>query len=194
MASNADRYAEAVDTGSFAAFCPDCQNTMHMPTNDPWADGARRCGWCNRPLTPPDYVREGWDAEEAKRPTPPPRPPMTFVKAIPTKPRPKPQQQQQRGKGKKRKKRVVREKTTGDYQSYIRSAEWLRIRELKFHYAGRKCERCGSARELQVHHKTYARLGNEYLADLEVLCGACHERHHEIDIQAKRHLDSIARE
>lgn len=37
------------------------------------------------------------------------------------------------------------------------------------------CHRCGSRRPLQVHHKTYDRLGAEWDQDLEVLCVTCHE-------------------
>lgn len=29
-----------------------------------------------------------------------------------------------------------------------------------------------------VHHKTYARIGNEYDEDLELLCMFCHDRKH----------------
>ncbi len=39
------------------------------------------------------------------------------------------------------------------------------------------CARCGrikSAANLQVHHLTYERLGNELPSDLQVLCHACH--------------------
>lgn len=41
-----------------------------------------------------------------------------------------------------------------------------------------RCTRCGSKRDLEVHHKTYAHLGCESDADLDVLCGDCHEKHH----------------
>jgi hypothetical protein len=41
-----------------------------------------------------------------------------------------------------------------------------------------RCERCGAKRTLEVHHRTYERLGRERDADLEVLCGDCHEVHH----------------
>lgn len=38
--------------------------------------------------------------------------------------------------------------------------------------------RCPATRALQVHHKTYERLGEERDADLEVLCETCHKGHH----------------
>lgn len=40
------------------------------------------------------------------------------------------------------------------------------------------CERCGSKRGLEVHHKTYERLGREWDQDLEVLCDDCHIGEH----------------
>lgn len=46
--------------------------------------------------------------------------------------------------------------------------------------AGYRCERCDSKRDLQVHHRTYERLGHEWDEDLEVLCDACHGEHHAI--------------
>jgi 5-methylcytosine-specific restriction endonuclease McrA len=38
--------------------------------------------------------------------------------------------------------------------------------------------RCAATSNLKLHHKTYKRLGNEQDADLEFLCGRCHEREH----------------
>lgn len=44
--------------------------------------------------------------------------------------------------------------------------------------ASYRCERCGAKRDLQVHHKTYERLGVERDQDLEVVCADCHRQHH----------------
>lgn len=41
------------------------------------------------------------------------------------------------------------------------------------------CERCGTAYDVVLHHKTYKNLGNERDEDLEFLCGKCHQKHHE---------------
>ena len=43
---------------------------------------------------------------------------------------------------------------------------------------GFKCERCGSKKDLQVHHKTYKRKGHELPGDVELLCKTCHEKEH----------------
>jgi hypothetical protein len=41
-----------------------------------------------------------------------------------------------------------------------------------------RCQRCQARQDLQVHHKTYERLGRERDDDLEVLCDSCHHGHH----------------
>lgn len=65
------------------------------------------------------------------------------------------------------------------YVAYIHSRPWFRLRKRVFEQRGRQCERCGTAKGIiQVHHKTYKRLGRELLEDLEVLCKRCHEKHH----------------
>jgi hypothetical protein len=59
-------------------------------------------------------------------------------------------------------------------EEYYQSDEWRYVRHRKFEQAGRKCEDCGSTKRLEVHHKSYDRLYDEDLADLQVLCFACH--------------------
>jgi hypothetical protein len=41
-----------------------------------------------------------------------------------------------------------------------------------------QCQRCGSKNGLEVHHKSYERLGDERDDDLEALCRQCHSEHH----------------
>lgn len=67
---------------------------------------------------------------------------------------------------------------TANYNTYLRSPEWRRTRELALDYYGDRCCLCNATTALQVHHRTYERLGRERLADLTVLCDTCHERHH----------------
>lgn len=68
-----------------------------------------------------------------------------------------------------------------DYKAYIDSPAWAAKRRQVFAKYGRKCQECGSGANLHVHHKTYARLGNESLKDLKVLCADCHALEHEKD-------------
>jgi uncharacterized protein YlaI len=77
------------------------------------------------------------------------------------------------------------------YREYMLSKNWIRKKQEKFNQVGRKCEICGSVDEIHVHHKTYERLGNEKLKDLQVLCSKCHERIHEDDKAAIEHIKSI---
>ncbi len=66
------------------------------------------------------------------------------------------------------------------YDWYVKkSFIWKAIREWALERAKYKCERCGATFPLQVHHKTYIRLGKEMPSDLEVLCESCHEKEHE---------------
>lgn len=65
------------------------------------------------------------------------------------------------------------------YQAYIGSAQWQEQRVRALRAAERRCERCHGVGSLQVHHRTYERLGAEELGDLEVLCRRCHSTHHQ---------------
>ena len=71
-----------------------------------------------------------------------------------------------------------------DYAEYLRSLHWKGVRAAFFasqrfkrvYHSG--CARCGSRDRLELHHKTYARVGSEDLTDLEPLCHSCHGSHH----------------
>lgn len=67
-----------------------------------------------------------------------------------------------------------------EYQDYLKSEHWQDVRRRycasKLHKGG--CYICGSHFNLNLHHKTYTRLGNERLNDLIYLCNPCHERLH----------------
>lgn len=66
-----------------------------------------------------------------------------------------------------------------NYPRYIRSHRWrrnpARLAELKAaDFRCRLCNGDGTGRAIEVHHRTYARLGNEQPADLTTLCSGCH--------------------
>lgn len=73
---------------------------------------------------------------------------------------------------------VSSRKWTGDYASYLLSPGWRRTRDAALRRAGWTCNRCPARKRLEVHHRTYDRLGCELPADLEVLCADCHGNHH----------------
>lgn len=64
------------------------------------------------------------------------------------------------------------------YQVYLNSSDWRVTRNRALQRANYACQRCGVARRLEVHHRTYARLGRELDSDLEVVCFGCHTAHH----------------
>jgi 5-methylcytosine-specific restriction endonuclease McrA len=64
------------------------------------------------------------------------------------------------------------------YREYLHSEEWSQRSLALRKQAGWRCEICGSGDRVQVHHRTYKRLGNERPSDLQVLCGDCHRLAH----------------
>jgi hypothetical protein len=66
-----------------------------------------------------------------------------------------------------------------EYIAYLGSPEWQRKRRVALAQAEHRCQVCNGARELDVHHRTYERLGDERPTDLTVLCRRCHNLFHE---------------
>ena len=64
------------------------------------------------------------------------------------------------------------------YTVYLGSAAWHLRRDAAMERTGGACGRCSIARATEVHHQSYARLGDELPADLAPLCGACHMHEH----------------
>ena len=64
------------------------------------------------------------------------------------------------------------------YRRYLRSAHWRTLRQQVLRRAGGRCETCGRAGRLEVHHLMYERRGNELLGDLRALCRDCHRDVH----------------
>jgi 5-methylcytosine-specific restriction endonuclease McrA len=71
------------------------------------------------------------------------------------------------------------------YAKYLLSPQWQEKRKIALVRAFNHCQLCNSTNNLQVHHRTYANLGNEKPEDLTVLCGNCH-RNYSFDIPLKR--------
>lgn len=66
-----------------------------------------------------------------------------------------------------------------DYDSYMQSDEWSKKREERLRLDSYRCRVCGSTSDLDVHHLTYQRFGNEDINDLVTLCRNCHQEQHE---------------
>lgn len=64
------------------------------------------------------------------------------------------------------------------YEEYIKSQEWREKAEEAKAKAGNRCQVCNRSRaevQLDAHHRTYERLGNELPEDITVLCRDCHQ-------------------
>jgi hypothetical protein len=65
------------------------------------------------------------------------------------------------------------------YAEYLRTPEWQETRKAALRRARYACQVCnGSGVQLDVHHRTYERRGEEYARDVVVLCHPCHETFH----------------
>ena len=62
-----------------------------------------------------------------------------------------------------------------EYRRYMASPVWHERRKIILARDGHRCQRCGAI-ATDVHHKTYARLGNEDKEDLVSLCRPCHAK------------------
>lgn len=65
------------------------------------------------------------------------------------------------------------------YADYLRTPEWAQVRWAALCRDGHACVICGARSALEVHHRTYKRVCEEWLCDVTTLCAVCHERHHE---------------
>jgi replicative DNA helicase len=72
----------------------------------------------------------------------------------------------------------ITELQTMPYEAYLQTPEWMERRALAIERAGNRCQVCYSGEDLNVHHRTYERRGNEDPGDLTVLCGQCHAWFH----------------
>lgn len=68
------------------------------------------------------------------------------------------------------------------YQEYLQTPEWQEKRKRALKKSDYRCQVCNTnSEQLNVHHRTYERRGDEIDSDLIVLCRSCHEKFHEID-------------
>lgn len=79
------------------------------------------------------------------------------------------------------------------YRDYLQTAHWQRVRILALDRAQRACALCSETSRLEVHHRTYARLGFEQPEDVIVLCTTCHGKHHDRLPTAVRGLSVLTR-
>jgi hypothetical protein len=64
------------------------------------------------------------------------------------------------------------------YQAYLRTPQWAERRARALKKAKNKCSMCSSKKNLECHHRTYERIGQERDEDLLIICSVCHGAHH----------------
>ena len=64
------------------------------------------------------------------------------------------------------------------YREYLQSDHWKAFRKRYYQRYGYKCTICGSTENINLHHKTYNRLGKEWLMDVISLCEIHHHEFH----------------
>ena len=65
------------------------------------------------------------------------------------------------------------------YSEYLKTEGWKVRRAKALARAEHRCQVCNSDKRLEIHHRTYERLGHERDADLVVLCRSCHQLFHD---------------
>ena len=71
------------------------------------------------------------------------------------------------------------EMTSEQYRAYLQTDEWAHRRNIAVCCALHRCQVCYRGSRLEVHHRTYERVGHEMPEDLIVLCADCHELFHD---------------
>jgi hypothetical protein len=64
------------------------------------------------------------------------------------------------------------------YRAYLTTEYWRERSRRAKEAARHRCQLCNGTRDLNTHHRTYERRGNEDDEDLTVLCGECHGKFH----------------
>jgi 5-methylcytosine-specific restriction endonuclease McrA len=77
------------------------------------------------------------------------------------------------------------------YNDYLLSPEWKSKREKVLVFWGHRCALCNSPIRVEVHHRTYDRMGQELMTDLIPLCDKCHERHSIFMRRGVEHISGV---
>jgi len=65
-------------------------------------------------------------------------------------------------------------------KDHLQSEYWSKLKVAKLQQCGNYCEKCGKlSKHLDLHHKTYIRLGFEDISNVILLCRTCHEHQHQ---------------
>lgn len=64
------------------------------------------------------------------------------------------------------------------YLEYLQSDLWKQKKVEALSVMGNFCKICGSKKNINVHHRSYDRIGEELVEDLSILCKSCHKMIH----------------
>lgn len=70
--------------------------------------------------------------------------------------------------------------TKQEYQEYLKTAHWQKIRTWVLTFWDGRCALCNSDQDVDVHHRYYGRLWRENLTDCIALCRDHHTLYHNI--------------
>ena len=88
----------------------------------------------------------------------------------------------------RKKRRKFKPQKVRNYHKYINSKRWERRRRRYYGRNPNVCKVCG-AKDIQLHHLTYERLGNERDEDLIPLCRQHHSLFHEMLGGSRRKME-----
>lgn len=94
----------------------------------------------------------------------------------------------------KRKKLKVTRTQLKEYQGYLKSPLWARIRKSILERDNRQCQLCGSRENPEVHHIRYPKnfeFGTEPGEDLITLCHNCHRKVHDKNDPDRKYLIAV---
>jgi 5-methylcytosine-specific restriction endonuclease McrA len=78
------------------------------------------------------------------------------------------------------------------YDQYLGSQQWDLIRrQVRTKYKD-TCQECFKAGKVEIHHKTYERIGAEEIDDLVALCRSCHKALHAGEIVLRDQAQEVA--
>lgn len=73
--------------------------------------------------------------------------------------------------------------TVDTYKEYLYTEHWRKLRSVVYERYKHRCVECQKELPLDflnVHHKTYANVGDEQMEDLILVCSRCHAKLHGI--------------
>ena len=76
-----------------------------------------------------------------------------------------------------------------EYNAYLRTPEWESRRRLVMLRSQGICEGCRKRTAKEVHHLSYAHVGQEFLFELVALCKECHDRWHALEDKRRAEAD-----